>query len=189
MQSNLKTPIVAAVAAIATLVLVGCPGETQTQTKTVAKEPSSTKTTTTGPSCDPKVGAMAPKLAIASANGNASIATGKVTLVDFWAPWCDPCKASFPKYQELYSKYKARGFEVIAIAVDDDKNELPDFVKKYGAKFPVGLDKNHAIADCWKPGNMPSSYIIDKKGVVRHIHNMWKLGDEAKVEEQIKALL
>ena len=54
---------------------------------------------------------------------------------------------------------------VIAIAVDDEKNELASFVKKYGAKFPVGLDRDHEIAGCWKPDNMP------------------------KVEEQIKALL
>jgi peroxiredoxin len=183
MHSKIKAPIAVVAVTIAALVLVACSAETQQPTKTA-------KPTTNGPSCDPKVGAVAPKLAIdVNGGGKASIATGKVTLVDFWAPWCEPCKASFPKYQDLYSKYKARGFEVIAIAVDDEKNELPGFVKKYGAKFPVGLDRDHELAGCWKPANMPSSYIIDKKGVVRHIHNQWHPGDEAKVEEQIKALL
>jgi cytochrome c biogenesis protein CcmG/thiol:disulfide interchange protein DsbE len=189
-RMNSKTPFVVSLTLIASLAAVSCAAETP-----AAKEPGyGGKTATTkGPSCDPKVGALAPKLEIQSMNGGGkvSIAPGKVTLVDFWATWCEPCKDSFPKYQELYAKYKSKGLEVIAVSGDeeDTKKEIPGFVKKYGAKFPVGWDQGHPIAECWKPTGNPSAYIIDKKGVVRHIHTTWHAGDEKKIEEQIKALL
>ena len=192
----IKSPVVAAVAVAMAVALVGCPSA-ETQTQSPAKEPSSaakgasTKPTTSGPSCDPKVGAVAPKLTIDAINtgSHVSINPGKVTLVDFWATWCGPCRESFPKYQELYTKYKSKGFELIAVSADEDKGVITGFLKDKGTKFPVGWDQGHALADCWKPAVMPTSYIIDKKGIVRHIHNKWETGDEKKVEEQLKALL
>src|SRR2546430_621145 len=68
-------------------------------------------------------GDKAPGFSIASLNGQGklTIAPGKVTIVDFWATWCEPCKKSFPKYQELYTKYKASGLEIVAVSVDDEK--------------------------------------------------------------------
>jgi thiol-disulfide isomerase/thioredoxin len=113
----------------------------------------------------------------------------RVTIVDFWATWCDPCKKSFPKYQELYVKYKASGLEIVAVSVDDEKKDIPDFIKTYGAKFPVGWDEGHKIADCYKPPNMPSAYVIDKNGVVKHVHNGYHDGEERELEKEIKGLL
>lgn len=114
---------------------------------------------------------------------------GKVTIIDFWATWCEPCKKSFPKYQELYVKYKASGLEIVAVSVDDEKKEIPDFVRQYGAKFPVGWDEGHKIADCFKPSNMPSAYIVDKNGVVKFVHSGFRDGEEKELEKEIKSLL
>lgn len=186
-MSKIGSSTVVTMTAVATVMFAGC------ATEPPAKEVKSpgTKATTTGPSCDPKVGAKAPALALDSLNGGGktSITPGKVTLVDFWATWCKPCRISFPKYQELYAKYKSKGLEVIAVSGDDEKKDIPDFIKTYGAKFPVGWDQGHDIASCWKPATNPTAYIIDKKGVVRHIHNEWHPGDEKTLEDQIKALL
>lgn len=188
MHSKSKNPFVLAVLAISAVSYAGC-GESQQTTK----EAASPTPTTNGPSCNPKVGAHAPSLSIdsLSTSGKASIAPGKVTLVDFWATWCGPCRESFPKYQELYTKYKSRGFEIIAVSVDEDsdKGKIPDFIKAKGAKFPVGWDKGHALAECWKPNVMPTAFLIDKKGVVRQIHAEWHNGNEKELEEQIKSLL
>ncbi len=136
-------------------------------------------------------GDKAPSFALDSLNGagKLQVASGKVTIVDFWATWCEPCKKSFPKYQELYVKYKASGLEIVAVSVDDEKTEIPNFVKTHGsAKFPVGWDEGHKIAEKWKPENMPSAYIVDKNGVVRHIHRGYHDGEEAEIEKEIKAL-
>ena len=138
-----------------------------------------------------KVGDTAPSFSLDSTNGagKLEIKPGKVVIVDFWATWCEPCKKSFPKYQELYVKYKASGLEIVAISVDDEKKEIPDFIKTYGAKFSVGWDEGHKIADCYKPPNMPSAYVIDKNGVIKHVHNGYHDGEEKELEKEIKALL
>lgn len=139
----------------------------------------------------PETGKLASTFGMSSVNGGQKMAIekGKVTIVDFWATWCDPCKKSFPRYQELYVKYKASGLEILAISVDDEKKDIPDFIKTYGAKFPVGWDEGHKIADCWHPPNMPSAYIIDKNGTIKHVHNGYHDGEEKELEKEIKELL
>ncbi len=138
-----------------------------------------------------KVGDKAPTFSIESLNGQGKVAVapGKVTIVDFWATWCEPCKKSFPKYQELYVKYKASGLEIAAVSVDDEKGEIPGFAKTHGAKFPVGWDNGKKIAEKWKPENMPSAYIVDKQGVVRFVHKGYHDGEEKEIDKEIKSLL
>ncbi len=118
-----------------------------------------------------------------------SVGTGKVTLVDFWATWCEPCKKSFPKYQDLYVKYKASGLEIVAVSVDDDNKDIQNFIKTYGAKFPVGWDEGHKIAECYQPASMPSAFIIGKDGVIKNVHAGYHDGEEKEIEKEIKALL
>jgi len=120
--------------------------------------------------------------------GKVEVTPGKVVIVDFWATWCEPCKKSFPKLQELYVKYKASGLEIAAVSVDDDKGGIAAFAKNYGAKFPIGWDEGHKVADKWKPENMPSTYIVDKKGVIRNVHKGYHDGEVDEIEKEIKAL-
>ena len=156
-----------------------------------AKTPASEKSAGGGDGKGVKPGDKAPTFTIDSMNGagKMTIAPGKVTIVDFWATWCEPCKKSFPKLQELYVKYKASGLEIEAISVDDEKNGIADFAKTHGgAKFPVGWDDGKKIADKWKPENMPSSYIVGKDGVVKHVHRGYHDGEMLEVEKELKAL-
>src|ERR1700733_6957480 len=70
----------------------------------------------------PLVGSPAPDFAAATVNGKGRAAvkasSGKVLIVDFWATWCEPCKKSFPKLQELYTRYKTSGMDLIAVSED-----------------------------------------------------------------------
>lgn len=143
------------------------------------------------PSGAVKVGDQAPTFSIDSLNGQGKVAVGngKVTIVDFWATWCEPCKKSFPKYQELYVKYKASGLEIAAVSVDDEKGSIPAFAKSHGAKFPVGWDNGKKIADQYKPENMPTAYVVDKNGVVKFVHKGYHDGEEKELEKEIKSLL
>lgn len=177
----------------ALVTLTGCPSEPAAPT---SGSTSSGGGGSSGFTCKgkPEVGQPASTFSLASMNGTGKVGVepGKVTLVDFWATWCGPCQKSFPKYQELYVKYKSSGLEIAAVSVDgdDDKSKIPAFAKTYEAKFPVGWDEGHKIADCYHPPNMPSAYIVDKKGVIRFIHNGYKGDEEAKkLEEEIKSLL
>jgi peroxiredoxin len=138
-------------------------------------------------------GQPAPDFAVASVNNPGKVALsslkGKVVIVDFWATWCEPCKKSFPKLQELNVKYKTTGLEIVGISEDDEVAGVANFGKNYGAKFPLAWDKDKNVASKWDPKTMPTSFVIDKKGIVRFVHLGYHDGDEAKVEQQVKSLL
>jgi peroxiredoxin len=114
---------------------------------------------------------------------------GKVVLVDFWATWCEPCKKSFPKLQELNVKHRPSGLVVVGISEDDDKSGINDFAANYGAKFPLGWDEGKKIAEKWQPKSMPASFVVDRKGVVRFAHLGYHDGDEVEIEKEVKSLL
>jgi cytochrome c biogenesis protein CcmG/thiol:disulfide interchange protein DsbE len=135
----------------------------------------------------------APDFSADSVNGKGKVALsqwkGKVVLVDFWATWCQPCQKSFPKLEELRVKYAASGFEIAAISEDDEQNGVKEFGSSYGAKFPLLWDKDKSLANKWHPPNMPSSFIVDKKGVVRFVHLGYHDGEEKEIETELKSLL
>jgi peroxiredoxin len=116
---------------------------------------------------------------------------GKVVLVDFWGTFCEPCKKSFPKLQSLHTKYANSGLKIVGISEDegDDKGSIPGFASAYGAKFMVGWDEDKSIARSYKPETMPSSFLIDKNGVIRYAHVGYHDGEEVQVEREIRDLL
>ena len=118
-------------------------------------------------------------------------AKGKVVIVDFWATWCEPCKKSFPKLQELNVKYKASGMEIVAISTDETTAGVAEFGKSHGAvKFPIANDpEGKNVAKKWNPPTMPSSFVVDKKGIVRFVHVGYHDNDEVKIEQEVKSLL
>jgi cytochrome c biogenesis protein CcmG/thiol:disulfide interchange protein DsbE len=142
------------------------------------------------------IGKPAPAFSVSAvANGKGKLALrdlrGKVVLVDFWGTFCLPCKKSFPKLQDLYTKYEATGLRIVGISEDeaDDKGAIPGFAKAYGAKFTLGWDENKSIAHSYNPETMPSSFLIDKNGVIRYAHAGYHDGEEVEVENEIKELL
>ena len=116
---------------------------------------------------------------------------GKVVLLDFWGTFCEPCKKSFPKLQELNHKYAGKGLRVIGISEDedDDKDKIPGFADTYGARFSLAWDGDKAIAKHYKPETMPSSFVIDRNGIVRFAHVGYHDGEEVEIEKEIKQLL
>jgi cytochrome c biogenesis protein CcmG/thiol:disulfide interchange protein DsbE len=116
---------------------------------------------------------------------------GQVVLLDFWGTFCEPCKKSFPKLEELNRKYARDGLRVIGISEDedDDKDKIPGFAKAYGAKFSLAWDGDKSVARQYKPETMPSSFLIDKDGVVRFAHVGFHDGEEIEVENELRTLL
>jgi cytochrome c biogenesis protein CcmG, thiol:disulfide interchange protein DsbE len=116
---------------------------------------------------------------------------GKVVLVDFWGTFCTPCKSSFPKLQALNAKYASSGLQIVGISEDEaeDKAKIPSFASTYGAKFPIGWDEDRSISQRYQPETMPSSFLIDRRGVVRFLHVGFRGGDEVQIEKEVQELL
>jgi len=114
---------------------------------------------------------------------------GKVVYLDFWASWCKPCRKSFPVMRKLQRKYKKQGLRVITINLDKDKKELKRFLREFRINFPVALDPRGKVARRYGVKAMPSSYLIDRKGRIRHVHLGFLQKDVKKTEAQIKKLL
>lgn len=114
---------------------------------------------------------------------------GKVVYLDFWASWCPPCRAAFPQIEKLYGKYRGKGFEVLAVNQDTQREEGLKFLATQSVTFALLADPDHQIAAAYSLKAMPSAYLIDRKGVIRHIHYGFKNNSATVLEEQLVALL
>jgi cytochrome c biogenesis protein CcmG/thiol:disulfide interchange protein DsbE len=143
---------------------------------------------------NPLLGAPAPPLEAEKITGDGpsslAEAAGKVVLLDFWSTYCTPCKKSFPRYQEVAKQFGG-AMTVIAVSIDeaDDKDKIAEFVQATGVKFAVVWDKNQIAVKRYNPAAMPSSFVIDKHGVVRYVHTGYGPGDENRIAAEVKALL
>jgi peroxiredoxin len=96
---------------------------------------------------------------------------GKVVLIDFWATWCSPCLAEMPNLKKLYDEFKDQDFEIIGISVDTDKEQLNKYLKEKGIEWPIifgGKGWNDETKELYGVQLIPASWVIDKKGIVRH---------------------
>ena len=137
-------------------------------------------------------GARSPELGAKDLTGKPvtlSTLAGKVVIVDFWATWCAPCKEEMPVLERLYQKYRGRGLVIVGVSVDEEGGNVAPFIKKMKVSFPIVHDQGHKIADRFKPPKMPSSYVIDRKGIVRYIHEGFHAKDAAALDAEINALL
>ncbi len=114
---------------------------------------------------------------------------GKVVLLDFWASWCEPCKKELPILSKMAPRLKAKGIEIVAVNIDDDKAKAAAFVKEKGINLTVVPDAGKQIVGKWEPPKMPSSFVVDKAGTVRAVHGGFEPGDEAKLEAELTALV
>ena len=95
---------------------------------------------------------------------------GKVLYLDFWASWCPPCAKSFPFLNELHQQYHNEGLQIIGINLDENPEDAEKFLVQYPAEFTLASDLSKQCAEGLGVPAMPSSYLIDRKGIIRHIH-------------------
>lgn len=92
---------------------------------------------------------------------------GKVVMVNFWATWCPTCRVEMPQWQKFYNAYKDKGFELIALSIDDDEKLLRQVSKERGFSFPIAWRWDDKTDDNF--GDIigtPTLFVIDRSGKV-----------------------
>jgi len=136
-------------------------------------------------------GSAFPKLSSFDLSGGAVPETaGRVVLVDFWASWCAPCKASFPAYGRLQARFGPSGFVIVAVSVDESPAAYAAFVARQKPAFATVNDRGHALVGAVQVPTMPTCFVLDRKGTVRFVHAGFR-GEQTERElgSEIEALL
>jgi thiol-disulfide isomerase/thioredoxin len=115
---------------------------------------------------------------------------GSVVVLDVWATWCEPCRDALPFYENLAREYAGRGLKVYALSVDEDPRAIAPFLEETKAGLPILLDENAQVAErTLKVKGMPTTYYIDRRGVVRHVEEGFAEEFLNRYQSHIEALL
>jgi peroxiredoxin len=139
-----------------------------------------------------QLGEPAPGFSLVGLDGNVVSLEqfkGKVVFLDFWAPWCVPCRDELPELDKLYKKYKQDGFEVIGISVENSDPGIRNFLRKVAVTFPVLVDKQGKADQAYGFTGLPAGFLISREGVIRYRHMGFGKEDLAEYEQNIIKLL
>lgn len=114
---------------------------------------------------------------------------GEVLYVDFWASWCPPCIQSFPFLTGLQQEYGERGLRVVGVNLDEKIADAEKFLSDYPAGFTIVADLSKQCAKEFDVIAMPSSYLIDREGIVRYIHRGFRQGETKELRLIVEQLL
>lgn len=137
-----------------------------------------------------QVGSSAPSFKLNDLSGKPlSLADhkGKVVLLRFWSTACKSCKEEMPKLETVYQELKPSGLILIAINIKDSPEKITEFIDGMGLSFPILIDKNKSAAKDFKVYGVPTSFLIDKEGIIKERF----FGDLSETEtvELVKPLL
>ena len=137
-------------------------------------------------------GQVAPDFVLKSATGEnlrLSEYRGDVVLINFWATWCGPCRQEMPILDDLYGRYQRVGFNLLGVNIDEDSRRAMQMVQELGVNFPVLFDENKEVSKLYEVEAMPVTILVDREGIVRHVHHGYKPGYEEKYLTEIRSLL
>lgn len=116
---------------------------------------------------------------------------GGPVLISFWATWCKPCIKELGELQKVYKKYKAAGFEILAVDVDGPRSisKVRTMVQGLKWEFPVLWDESKDIYRRYQVLGIPHTVLIDRSGEIRYTHTTYRPGDEEVIAKKIEELL
>jgi thiol-disulfide isomerase/thioredoxin len=119
-----------------------------------------------------ELGQKFPDFAVTDLAGNPLSARqhrGHVTMIDFWATWCPPCRAEIPDVVATYNQYHAQGFDIIGVSLDSDQDALATFLPAHGMIWPQyfdGLAWQNKLAVKYGVQSIPTDYLLDTHGII-----------------------
>jgi thiol-disulfide isomerase/thioredoxin len=142
-------------------------------------------------------GAVAPEFELsplgANANGVALLSLetlrGRVVLVNFWATWCEPCESEMPAMERLYGALPRDGFELVAVAIDDEESVVQTFQDEYRLSFPIVLDLDQSVYQPYQTMGVPESLLIDRDGRIVERYVGPREWDAPEYVERIRQLI
>jgi thiol-disulfide isomerase/thioredoxin len=138
------------------------------------------------------VGRPAPDIVVERMNGkNLALSSlrGKVVLLDVWASWCGPCLKELPMLDAIARRLHGRGVEVLAVSVDQERANVVKFLELQPHwALTVAHDPRGVIADTLQPDKMPTSYAIDRGGVIRYVNGGFEPSDAPIIERRLAEL-
>ncbi|HET7198373.1 MAG TPA: TlpA disulfide reductase family protein [Burkholderiales bacterium] len=93
---------------------------------------------------------------------------GKVVLVNFWATWCEPCRAEMPSMARLRSSLAGQPFEVLGVNMAEPLSRIEKFVAAVPVAFTLLRDRDGATAKAWRAKLLPASFLVDREGRIRY---------------------
>jgi|SRR6185436_8609862 len=138
------------------------------------------------------VGAPAPMVAVTGFDGRTydrRALAGQVVLLDLWASWCGPCKEELPLLDAMAARLRAKGVTVLAVSLDENREDAVGFLKSRERwSLALAHDPEGRLADRLKPARMPTSYIIDRGGIIREVNAGFEREDVARIEARLTQL-
>jgi thiol-disulfide isomerase/thioredoxin len=114
---------------------------------------------------------------------------GKVVYLDFWASWCKPCALSLPALDGFRKEFPAKDFAVFAINVDRDPAAARAFLSRRPVGYPSLFDPDGKLPGLFGVETMPTSFLIDRNGVIRRVHRGFRKEDVPELRAAIQELL
>jgi thiol-disulfide isomerase/thioredoxin len=93
---------------------------------------------------------------------------GKVVLVNFWATWCEPCRAEMPSLNRLQQQLPGRQFYVVGVNAGEGKPRIEQFLQRTPVSFTILRDADMEVMRAWRVRVLPASFLVDKNGMLRY---------------------
>lgn len=137
------------------------------------------------------VGNLAPDFQLDSLDGQTvslSDLRDKPVLINFWTTWCSPCRMEMPYLQQVYEEWSGKELVLLAINIGESSSQIGEFMRSQGLSLPVLLDIEGDIAQRYNIQYIPSTFFIDKNGIIQAV-KVGQFSSVAEIESHLSKIM